>query len=211
MSEDTKSGWVAIDPLNALWNDDKVQFARLLCELVANNEDLSLEEVAGEMDLGVEDVAEIIQRAVDVWEAAKKGEDIYTHLNREVPPQLSDLPSPENLTQEQWETVAKNWYHMYYNIYEKSREELRILELQRDWLWLYCPERFSEGVHLLEEGGGWMGEDVYIVDRDLTHATHKFCTTCDKASVVWRKWEGGFGLWCAVCAAFRGRTEVRDF
>lgn len=210
MSEDTKSGWVAIDPLNALWDNDKVQFARLLCELVANNEDLHLEEVALSMDVGVDDVAEILERAVVVWEAAKKGESISIHI-LQIPPQLSNLQSPEDLTQEQWETVAKDWYRVYYNIYEKSQEELHILELQRDWLWQYCPERFSEGVHLLEEGGGWTGENVYIVDRDLTYAIHKFCTTCDKASIVWRKWEGGSRLWCAVCAATREQAEVRDF
>jgi hypothetical protein len=210
MSEDTKSGWVAIDPLNALWDDDKVQFARLLCELVANNEDLHLEEVALSMDVGVNDVAEILERAVVVWEAAKKGESSSIHILH-IPPQLSNLQSPEDPTQEQWETVAKDWYRAYYNIYEKSQEEHHILELKKDWLWQYCPERFSEGVHLLEEGGGWMGEDVYIVDRDLTHAIHKFCTTCDQASVVWRKWEGGARLWCAVCAAFRDPAEVRDF
>lgn len=210
MSEDTKSGWVVIDPLNALWDDDKVQFARLLCELVANNEDLHLEEVALSMDVGVNDVAEILERAVVAWEAAKKGESSSIHI-LQIPPQLSNLRSPEDLTQEQWETVAKNWYRAHYNIYEKSQEELHILELQKDWLWQHCPERLSEGVHILEEGGGWMGEDVYIVDRDLTHAIHKICTTCDKAAIVWRKWEGGSRLWCAACAAYRELAEVSDF
>jgi hypothetical protein len=210
MSEDTKAGWVAIDPLDALWDDDKVQFARLLCELVANNENLNLEEVAGEMDLSVSDVAEILERAVGVWEGAKRGESIYIHIH-EAPPQLSDLQSPENPMQEHWEILAKEWYRAYYNIYEKSQEELRNLELRRDWLWQFCPETYNEGVHLLHEGGGWMGEDVYIVDREMTHAIHKVCTTCDKTSIVWRKWEGGARLWCAACAAFKELSEVRDF
>lgn len=53
------------------WNDNLTQFARLLCELVANNESLSLEKVAEEMDLELKDVQELLDRAHKTWEAAK--------------------------------------------------------------------------------------------------------------------------------------------
>jgi arginine deiminase len=53
------------------WKDDKVQFARLLCELVANNETLHLDVVAESMDLDCAQVLSLLDRAVNVWETAK--------------------------------------------------------------------------------------------------------------------------------------------
>ena len=54
------------------WNDNTIQFARLLCELVANNATLNLEDVAEGMDLELAQVLSLFDRAVDVWEFAKK-------------------------------------------------------------------------------------------------------------------------------------------
>ena len=61
----------------ALWDDDRVQFARLLCELVANwFDDMSAGDVikstAESMDLSVGEVNELFDRAEKVWEEAKK-------------------------------------------------------------------------------------------------------------------------------------------
>lgn len=56
------------------WDDDKVQFARLLCELVANCENLQMRSVAESMDLSVPDVQSIYDRAHIVWENAKGDE-----------------------------------------------------------------------------------------------------------------------------------------
>jgi len=55
------------------WEDDTVQFARLLCELVANVEDLKLEEVAKSMDLSLDEAKELFDRAHTAWEKAKEG------------------------------------------------------------------------------------------------------------------------------------------
>jgi len=54
-----------------MWNNNEVQFARLLCELVAANESLAIEDVARSMDLEVEDVDELFERAHKVFEEAK--------------------------------------------------------------------------------------------------------------------------------------------
>ena len=54
-----------------MWNNNEVQFARLLCELVAANESLAIEDVARSMDLEVEDVNELFERAHKVFEEAK--------------------------------------------------------------------------------------------------------------------------------------------
>lgn len=56
------------------WDDNTIQFARLLCELVANNATLNLEDVAEGMDLELAQVLSLFDRAVDVWESAKKVE-----------------------------------------------------------------------------------------------------------------------------------------
>lgn len=55
-----------------MWENNLVQFSRLLCELVATNETLQLEDVAEAMDLQLEDVNELFDRAHDVWEDVKE-------------------------------------------------------------------------------------------------------------------------------------------
>ena len=56
-----------------IWGDDGIQLARLICELVANN-DLELQSVAESMDLEMERVLELFERAHILWEDAKLGE-----------------------------------------------------------------------------------------------------------------------------------------
>ncbi len=55
-----------------MWKNNEIQFARLLCELVAANESLAIEEVARSMDLEVEEVDELFERAHEVFEEAKE-------------------------------------------------------------------------------------------------------------------------------------------
>jgi hypothetical protein len=54
-----------------LWDNNEIQFARLLCELVANCDDLKLLEVSESMDLDMIDIRQLFDRAHDVWEASK--------------------------------------------------------------------------------------------------------------------------------------------
>jgi hypothetical protein len=54
---------------NPLWMDDRVQFARLLCELIAN--DYNVKDTATSMDLDGKDINELLDRAHAVWEGAK--------------------------------------------------------------------------------------------------------------------------------------------
>ena len=56
-----------------LWHDDKVQFARLLCEMVANCEDLSFPTITASMDLETEQLQSLLERAHNSWKASKKG------------------------------------------------------------------------------------------------------------------------------------------
>ena len=54
-----------------MWENNEIQFARLLCELVASNESLNLKETAESMDLEIEDLNELLERAHNVFEKAK--------------------------------------------------------------------------------------------------------------------------------------------
>lgn len=51
------------------WENNEVQFARLLCELIAS--DYNVTDAAKSMDLEVKDVNELLDRAHTVWERAK--------------------------------------------------------------------------------------------------------------------------------------------
>ena len=63
-------------PSIPIWENNEIQFARLLCELVANWDDTSAKQtikaVADSMDLTVDQVNELFDRANDVWEKAKR-------------------------------------------------------------------------------------------------------------------------------------------
>lgn len=60
---------------NPKWLDDKLQFARLLCEISANWDETdakrTIRAIANSMDLTVDEVNELFDRADKVWEAAK--------------------------------------------------------------------------------------------------------------------------------------------
>ena len=51
------------------WENNEVQFARLLCELIAS--DYNVTDAAKSMDLEVKDINELLDRAHTVWERAK--------------------------------------------------------------------------------------------------------------------------------------------
>ena len=55
----------------APWDDDLVQFARLLCEIRAEADSLSVERLLAATDLAPEDLEELFNRAHRRWEAAK--------------------------------------------------------------------------------------------------------------------------------------------
>lgn len=57
--------------MNEKWNDNLVQFARLLCEVVAIQDNLDIPGLAESMDLTQEDVLVLLDRANTEWERAK--------------------------------------------------------------------------------------------------------------------------------------------
>lgn len=57
---------------NARWNDDLVQFARLLCEIVATHSEIDYAGLCASMDLDYDEVDELFERAHNSWERAKR-------------------------------------------------------------------------------------------------------------------------------------------
>lgn len=55
---------------NPLWDDDRIQFPRLLAEILAT-QDLDFVALGGSMDLDVADVDALFERADAAWEATK--------------------------------------------------------------------------------------------------------------------------------------------
>lgn len=60
-----------VDDGTTPWDDDLVQFARLLCEIRAEADSLSVERLLAATDLAPEDLEELFNRAHRRWEAAK--------------------------------------------------------------------------------------------------------------------------------------------
>ena len=56
---------------NDAWGDNKIQFPRLLAEIVAT-QDVDVNALAESMDLDTDEVNELIDRALDEWEKIKK-------------------------------------------------------------------------------------------------------------------------------------------
>ncbi len=58
--------------MNKHWKNNVIQFPRLLCEIVATQENLDLVALADSMDLTVDEVKELFDRAHIEWEGIKK-------------------------------------------------------------------------------------------------------------------------------------------
>ena len=54
------------------WEDNRIQFPRLLCEIMATQDGLDLEILAESMDLEIADVNELFDRAHNQWEHIKE-------------------------------------------------------------------------------------------------------------------------------------------
>lgn len=72
------------------WNNNAVQYPRLLAEVIATQVNLDLNVLAESMDLTREEVAELFDRAQDEWEAIKQGTrptvEMLVTVNRDLVP-----------------------------------------------------------------------------------------------------------------------------
>ena len=57
---------------NAKWSDDSVQFPRLLAEISATQPNLDFEALCASMDLEIDDINDIFDRADEAWEKIKR-------------------------------------------------------------------------------------------------------------------------------------------
>lgn len=58
------------DSENRVWEDNRIQFPRLISEIMAT-QDLDLECLAESMDLTIDEVNELFDRASEEWESIK--------------------------------------------------------------------------------------------------------------------------------------------
>lgn len=65
---------------NAKWGNNAVQFPRLLAEIMATQE-LDMEALAESMDLSIDQVSELFDRADEAWEHIKANGEPLTTLN----------------------------------------------------------------------------------------------------------------------------------
>lgn len=56
--------------MTSKWEDDTIQFPRLLCEINATQQ-LDFNALAESMDLTIEEIGDLFDRADTAWEAAK--------------------------------------------------------------------------------------------------------------------------------------------
>jgi len=60
---------------SSLWQNNEIQFARLLCEIVATQE-LDYTVLQDSMDLTDSEIDNLLDRASDVWERSKEMEKV---------------------------------------------------------------------------------------------------------------------------------------
>ena len=56
-----------------MWNNNLIQFARLLCEIMATQDNFDSDAVCKEMDISQDELSELFNRASEVWEGFKLG------------------------------------------------------------------------------------------------------------------------------------------
>jgi len=62
---------IKANPKADLWENNELQFARLICEIVANHETLNFRDLEESMDLDEPELQELFERAHIAWEKAK--------------------------------------------------------------------------------------------------------------------------------------------
>lgn len=123
-------------------------------------------------------------------------------------PKVPQAVHPDNPTREEWENLARAFYRFDYTYYEKSDAEHKWCTEERQWLKDHIPDEYKEGVHLLHQGGGFMGEDVFVVDGEIDHCLHLNCKVCGSYQVLsrdGRSENGRLKVWCVPCESY---TEV---
>lgn len=54
------------------WENDRIQFARLICEIVATHDEIDCAALRESMDLDQSDLDALFDRANEAWEKAKR-------------------------------------------------------------------------------------------------------------------------------------------
>jgi hypothetical protein len=130
--------------------------------------------------------------------------DVYVHLN--VSPRLSPVKEMGKLmrsSREGWISAALKYNSVEYTYYDKTPKERKWLNSIERLLKKTCPDDLKTGVHLLGRRCGFMGEDVYLYEGNVTHTIHCFHRKCKTYAVL--NWDR---LYCATCREPIDREDV---
>lgn len=87
-------------------------------------------------------------------------------------PTAPKLEFPDSPTTTQWTDHAVGFYQFFYTYYEKTEEEYKWIEQAAAWLETNLPAEYRGRVVLLAPQAAFMGEDIYVVDGNITHSIH---------------------------------------
>ena len=106
-------------------------------------------------------------------------------------------------TLEGWKQAAKAWNKVEYTYYDKTAEEVAWIKKVGRLLTRNMPQEFRQGVHLIEKGVCFMGEDLYVCDGHVVpslQCRHKECGTYNVVS--WKS------FYCAHCGKKIDRKDT---
>ena len=117
---------------------------------------------------------------------------------------------PETPTAAEWTKLGVNYYNSIYTDDGLGQEEYEKLKKRWEWLQSHMPEELRTGIHVISEGGAWLGETIYLVDGRLQHNLHIECVNCKKCKLIWRvDADNKNKTFCVDCNKFRKMTLDR--
>ena len=97
--------------------------------------------------------------------------------------------------EESWESAALYYHSRLYNMDEKTPEQRALVRSWDKTVRARMPEKYNTGAHLLREGGGYMGEDVYVWNGNVQTTMHAHHLSCGSYSLLrWTK-----PIYCCSC------------
>lgn len=90
--------------MTADWDNDQIQFMRLLAEIVATQENLDMDALAAEMDLEVEDVVALFDRAQETWANHLAAARVLGHYR------ITEFPVVDGITLRTWRYADADVY-----------------------------------------------------------------------------------------------------
>ena len=128
---------------------------------------------------------------------------IHIHFSAQCVPieKIEDLVKTPN----GWKSAVLMLDAIKNNYYDKTTEELAWIKDVSNLISTTMPENFRTGTHLIAEGAGFYGEDIYVHNGNITQTIHCRHKKCGKYKVLnWNK------LYCANCDIDLTRDDIAE-